>query len=146
MLCFPRPAAGTPRTHRGNCRLTSAHGQPTYAGTATFEQPYSRMTPDEGIPDILDGQAAVVAAPNKAGPRPYEKLRGRLARWKPRWFEAVSRTSAADHIGGVYWWEANFDANPASPGPFQSDRITFLGRSGQRAIKTCFAKLNGAGR
>ena len=104
------------------------------------------MPPDEGIPDILDRQAAVVAAPNTAGPRQSEKLRGRLARWKPRWFEAVCRASSAEHIGGVCWWEVNFDAKPASPGPLQSDRITFLGRSGQHGIKTCLAKLDGAGR
>ena len=56
--------------------------------TATFEQLYSRMPPVEGIPQILDGQAAVVAA----------------------------------------------------------DRIPILCRPGQRAITTCFAKLNGAGK
>jgi hypothetical protein len=107
------------------------------------------MPPDEGIPDILDCPAAVVAAPNMAGPRQSEKLQGRLARWMPRWFEAACRASAAEHIGGACWLEVSFDANPAnsaSPGPFQSDRIPILGRSGQRAIKTCFAKLNGAGR
>jgi len=116
------------------------------AGTATFEQLYSRMPPDEGFPDILDRQAAVVAAPHMPGSHQSEKLRGRCARWKPRWFEAVCRASAAEHIGAVCWWEVNFDADPASPGPFQSGRITFLGRSEQHAIKTCFAKLNGAGR
>jgi len=137
---YREPVYGGP-TSRG-----PVYGQATYAGTATFEQLYSRMPPDEGIPDVLDRQAAVVAAPNTAGPRQSEKLRGQLARWKPPWFEAVCRASAAEHIGSVYWWEVNFDANPASPGPFQSDRITFLGRSGQHAIKTCFARLNGAGR
>jgi hypothetical protein len=100
----------------------------------------------KGSPGFLDLQAAVVAAPDMPGPWQSEKLRGRLARWKPRWFEAVCRAPSAEHIGGVCWREVNFDANPASPGPFQSDWITFLGRSGQRAIKTCFAKLNGAGR
>jgi hypothetical protein len=60
--------------------------------------------------------------------------------------ETVCRASAAEHIGAVCWREDNFDANPPRPGPFQSDRITFLGRSGQRAVKTCFAKLNEAAR
>jgi len=59
------------------------------------------------------------------------------------WYEAVCRAVAADHIGGVYWWEVSFDADPADPGPFESDRITFLGRSAQQAIKTCFSGLSG---
>lgn len=59
------------------------------------------------------------------------------------WYRAVCQAAAADHIAGLYWWEVSFDADPASPGPFQSDRITFLGRSAQGAIKTCFAQLGG---
>lgn len=110
--------------HEQSTYREAVYGQPTYAGTATFEQLYSRM-PNEGIPEILDRQAAVMAAHSMTGPRQSEKLRSRLARWKPPWFEAVCRASAAEHIGGVYWWEVNFDANPASPGPFQSDRIIF---------------------
>jgi hypothetical protein len=61
------------------------------------------------------------------------------------WYEAVCRAVAAEHVAGVYWWEVSFDANPADPGPFQSDRITFVGRSAQQVIKTCFARLSGPG-
>jgi Glycoside Hydrolase Family 113 len=59
------------------------------------------------------------------------------------WYEGVCRAVAAEHVAGLYWWEVNFDANPAAPAPFQSDRITFLGRSAQQVIKTCFARLSG---
>ena len=59
------------------------------------------------------------------------------------WYEGVCRAVIADHVAGLYWWEVNFDANPADPAPYQSDRITFLGRSAQQVIKTCFTQLTG---
>jgi hypothetical protein len=62
-------------------------------------------------------------------------------RVQKNWYKAVCRAFAAERVGGLYWWEVSFDADPADPGPFQSDRITFLGRSAQREVKTCFASL-----
>jgi hypothetical protein len=57
------------------------------------------------------------------------------------WYQAVCRAVSAEQIGGVYWWEVSFDADPADPGPYQSDRITFLGRPAQQVVKDCFATL-----
>lgn len=57
------------------------------------------------------------------------------------WYQGVCRAVAADRLAGLYWWEVSFDADPAHPGPFQGDRITFLGRAAQGAIKACFAQL-----
>lgn len=59
------------------------------------------------------------------------------------WYTAVCRAVTREHIGGLYWWEINFDADPADPGVFQSDRLTFLGRPAQQVIRTCFASLAG---
>ena len=59
------------------------------------------------------------------------------------WFRAVCNAVSAERIGGgVYWWEVNFDASPAHPRPFESDRLTFLDRPAQRVIRNCFAKLS----
>jgi hypothetical protein len=66
-------------------------------------------------------------------------------RVQARWYEAVCRAAAVEQIGGIYWWEVNFDADPANPGPFQSDRLTFLGRPAQEIIRSCFASLATAG-
>jgi hypothetical protein len=60
------------------------------------------------------------------------------------WYAAVCRAVAAVHMGGVYWWEMSFDANPAAPGPFLSDRLTFVGRPAQQEISRCFARLGGS--
>jgi hypothetical protein len=66
-------------------------------------------------------------------------------RVQAKWYQAVCRAVAVDQIGGVYWWEVNFDANPADPSRFQSDRLTFLGRPAQQVIRTCFASLASEG-
>jgi hypothetical protein len=59
------------------------------------------------------------------------------------WYQAVCNAVSAERLGGgIYWWEVNFDANPARPRPFESDRLTFLDRPAQRVIRNCFAKLS----
>jgi hypothetical protein len=59
------------------------------------------------------------------------------------WYQAVCNALSAEQIGGgVYWWDVNFDANPADPGPLTSDRMTFLDRPAQQVIQKCFANLS----
>ncbi len=62
-----------------------------------------------------------------------------------KWYEAVCRAAADERIGGIYWWEVNFSANPADPSQFASDRLTFLGRPAQQVIRNCFASLAAQG-
>jgi hypothetical protein len=64
-------------------------------------------------------------------------------RVQANWYQAVCRAATREHLGGVYWWEINFDADPANPGQFESDRLTFLGRPAQQVIRDCFASLAG---
>jgi hypothetical protein len=59
------------------------------------------------------------------------------------WYQAACNALSAEQIGGgIYYWEVNFDANPAAPRAFESDRLTFLDRPGQRVIRNCFARLS----
>jgi hypothetical protein len=59
------------------------------------------------------------------------------------WFQAACNAVTAEQVGGgIYWWEVNFDASPAHPRLFESDRLTFLDRPAQRVIRNCFAKLS----
>jgi len=59
------------------------------------------------------------------------------------WYQAVCNAVSAEQVGGgIYWWEVNFDANPAVPRPFRADRLTFLDRPAQHVIRNCFAKLS----
>ncbi len=59
------------------------------------------------------------------------------------WYQAACNAVSAEQIGGgVYWWEVNFDANPAAPRPFETDRLTFLDRPAQQVIRNCFARLS----
>jgi len=57
------------------------------------------------------------------------------------WYEAVCRAIETKGLAGVYWWEVNFDADPANARPWQADRLTFLGRPAQQVIKNCFASI-----
>lgn len=58
-----------------------------------------------------------------------------------KWYEAVCRAVKTKDLAGVYWWEVNFDADPANAGTWQSDRLTFLDRPAQNVIKNCFAGI-----
>lgn len=58
------------------------------------------------------------------------------------WYQAACQATGEEQIGGVYWWDVSFDADPAHPAAFQSDRITFLGRPTENVIKDCFARLS----
>ena len=58
-----------------------------------------------------------------------------------KWYRAVCRAVKTNDLAGVYWWDVNFDADPANVGPWQSDRLTFLGRPAQGVIKNCFASI-----
>jgi hypothetical protein len=60
------------------------------------------------------------------------------------WFQAACRAVARERVGGIYWWEISFDANPGDPAPFESDRLTFLGRPAQKVVRDCFATLAAA--
>ena len=58
------------------------------------------------------------------------------------WYQAVCQAVQVENVrGGIYWWEVNFDDDPADPAPYQSDRLTFLGRPAQQVIRSCFASL-----
>jgi hypothetical protein len=59
------------------------------------------------------------------------------------WYQAACHAVSAEQIGGgIYWYEVNFDADPADPRLFESDRLTFLDRPAQQVIRNCFAKLS----
>jgi hypothetical protein len=59
------------------------------------------------------------------------------------WYQAACNAVSAEQIGGgIYYWEVNFDADPAAPRAFESDRLTFLDRPGQQVIRNCFARLS----
>ena len=57
------------------------------------------------------------------------------------WYSAVCRAFSAEKLAGIYWWEVNFDANPAKPADFLRDRLTFLDRPAQHVISACFTSI-----
>ena len=64
------------------------------------------------------------------------------AQVQANWYQAVCQAVAAENVGGgIYWWEVGFDADPADPAPYESDRLTFLGRPAEQVVRSCFATL-----
>jgi len=62
------------------------------------------------------------------------------------WYQAACNALSAEQVGGgIYYWEVNFDADPAAPRAFEADRLTFLDRPGQQVIRNCFARLSSRG-
>lgn len=58
------------------------------------------------------------------------------------WYQAVCQAVQVENVrGGIYWWEVNFDDDPADPAPYQTDRLTFLGRPAEQVIRSCFSSL-----
>jgi hypothetical protein len=58
------------------------------------------------------------------------------------WYRALCAAVLREHIGGIYWWEVSFDADPAKPSRSWWDPFTFLGRPAQGVVRACFAKLS----
>jgi hypothetical protein len=59
------------------------------------------------------------------------------------WYRGACQAVSTERLGGIYWWEVNFDADPARPSSVRSDRLTFLGRPAETVIRQCFAALAG---
>ena len=74
----------------------------------------------------------------------FRRTTGRIdTRVQAAWYQAACNAISAEQIGGgIYWYEVNFDASPAQPSPFESDRLTFLDRPAQQVIRNCFARLS----
>jgi glycosyl transferase family 2 len=73
----PPAGAGYPAPDQAG----ASYGQ---AGITKSGPPFPPAPPPEALGFHTDSQTALPAAPNTAGPRQSEHLRGRLARWKPR--------------------------------------------------------------
>jgi hypothetical protein len=54
------------------------------------------------------------------------------------WYEAACQFVQDRKLAGMYWWNVNFDANPAAAKATQKDRLTFVGKPAADAIKACF--------
>ncbi len=67
-----------------------------------------------------------------------------VTRIQANWFRALCGAVQREHIGGIYWWEVSFDADPTRPQVFWSDPFTYIGRPAQGVVNTCFKKLASA--
>ena len=54
------------------------------------------------------------------------------------WYESVCRAAQDLDLAGLYWWYLNFDTDPAAAQPTPLDRMGFVGRPAEQAIRDCF--------
>jgi len=64
-----------------------------------------------------------------------------VTRVQTNWFRALCGAVQREHMGGIYWWEVSYDADPANPSAFQTDPFTYLGRPAQDVVNNCFTRL-----
>ncbi len=64
-----------------------------------------------------------------------------VTRVQTYWYRALCTAVVRKHIGGIYWWEVSFDADPAHPKLWWTDPFTFVGRPAQGVVSKCFTRL-----
>lgn len=57
------------------------------------------------------------------------------------WYRAICDAVEASDIGGVYFWYVRMHHNPGHEDPEQADRLTFVDRPAEDAVRECFARL-----
>lgn len=57
------------------------------------------------------------------------------------WYTAVCRAVSDNKMAGIYFWSIRFHANPGHEDPQQPDRLSFVDRPAQDAIRDCYGRL-----
>jgi hypothetical protein len=48
------------------------------------------------------------------------------------------------HMAGLYFWDIDFNQNVWQPGPRSDPQLSFIGRQGALAVRSCFAGPSGS--
>ncbi len=59
------------------------------------------------------------------------------------WFEAACRAAKSTHLAGLYFWNVRLHSNPGHEDPLHEDRLTFVDRPAESAVRTCFGEFGG---
>ena len=62
------------------------------------------------------------------------------ARIQPTWYQAACTVARANHLGGIYFWKVDFDADPQHPVSAGQPNMDFIGNpAAERAIRQCLS-------
>ena len=60
------------------------------------------------------------------------------------WYRAVCQVVEGDKLAGVYFWNIRLHADPGHEDPQQPDRLAFVDRPAETALRDCYARLAGS--
>jgi hypothetical protein len=61
-----------------------------------------------------------------------------------RWYQAVCVAAQEEQLAGLYFWNIRMHSDPGNEDPKQGDRLTFVDRPAETAMKDCYAEWGSA--
>jgi len=99
-----------------------------------------------GMPRRIDLSAVVIqeigiaAQPGSyAHPQSWTGSRERDFGLQARWYQAMCTVVRERHMAGLYFWDIDFNQNVWQPSPQSDPPLSFIGRQGALAVRSCFA-------
>jgi hypothetical protein len=81
--------------------------------------------------------------PSDSGVHPHPQSWTASREWdfglQARWFEAMCTVVRERHMAGLYFWDIDFNQNVWQPSPQSDPPLSFIGRQGALAVRSCFA-------
>ncbi len=103
-----------------------------------------------GMPRRIDLSAVVVqeigiaAQPGSyAHPQAWTGSREWDFGLQARWYQAMCGVVRERHMAGLYFWDIDFNQNVRRPSPDSDPPLSFIGRQGALAVRSCFADPTG---
>jgi hypothetical protein len=90
---------------------------------------------------ILVQETGIAAQPGAyAHPQAWTGSRDRDFVLQARWYQAMCAVVRERHMAGLYFWDIDFNQNVWRPSPESDPPLSFIGRQGALAVRSCFAE------
>jgi len=89
---------------------------------------------------ILVQETGIAAQPGAyAHPQAWTGARNWDFGLQARWYRAMCTVVRERHMAGLYFWDIDFNQNVWRPSPDSDPPLSFIGRQGALAVRSCFA-------
>ena len=90
---------------------------------------------------IVVQEAGIAAQPGSyAHPQAWTGSRDWDFGLQARWYQAMCTVVRERHMAGLYFWDIDFNQNVSRPSPDSDPPLSFIGRQGALAVRSCFAE------
>ncbi len=94
---------------------------------------------------ILVQETGIAAQPGSyAHPQAWTNSRDWDFGLQARWYQAMCAVVRERHMAGLYFWDIDFNQNVWRPSPESDPPLSFIGRQGALAVRSCFADPTGS--